>query len=73
MNTPKKNVQMTSKDQGFVNKFNVSFVSSWRRVTFKFWEMLTNASEVNLVAKIFFFPKNFELRAKFCGMQSKPG
>jgi hypothetical protein len=34
--------------------------------------MLKNVSEVTLVTKIF-FPKNFELFAKFCGVQSKPG
>jgi hypothetical protein len=42
---PKK-VQMTLKDQSFVNKFKVSL-----RVTFKFWVMLKNASEVILVPK----------------------
>ncbi len=39
--------------QGFV------CVPPRRRVTFKFLEVLKNASEVTLVAKIFFFPKNF--------------
>jgi hypothetical protein len=34
--------------------------------------MLKNASEVTLVPKNF-SPKNFELGAKFCGVQSKPG
>jgi hypothetical protein len=34
--------------------------------------MLKNASEVILDPKIF-FPKNFELCAKFCGVQSKRG
>jgi hypothetical protein len=42
-------------------------------VTFKFWEMLKNASEVTLVPKNIFFPKYFELRAKYCEVQSKPG
>jgi hypothetical protein len=42
-------------------------------VTFKFWELLKNASEVTLVPKIYIFPKDFELGAKFCGVQSKPG
>jgi hypothetical protein len=41
-------------------------------VTFKFWELLKNAAEVTLVPKIF-FPKIFELGAKFHGVQSKPG
>jgi hypothetical protein len=40
-----------------------------RRVTFLFWAMLKNASEVTLVPKNF-FPKNFELCAKFCEVQS---
>jgi hypothetical protein len=42
-------------------------------VTFKFWEWLKNVSEVTLVAKNIFFSKNFDLGAKFCGVQSKPG
>jgi hypothetical protein len=42
-------------------------------VTFKFLEMLENASEVTLVPKEYFLPKNVELRAKFRGVQSKPG
>jgi hypothetical protein len=36
-------------------------------------EMLKNASEVTLVQFFFFFPKSFELCAKFRGVQSKPG
>jgi hypothetical protein len=32
-------------------------VPPWRRVTFKFWDMLKNASEVTVVPKIFFFLK----------------
>jgi hypothetical protein len=36
--------------------------------------MLKDASEVTLVQKSdFFFHKNFELGAKFRGVQSKPG
>jgi hypothetical protein len=35
--------------------------------------MLKNASEVTLVPNIIFYLKNFELCAKFCGVQSKPG
>jgi hypothetical protein len=36
--------------------------------------MLKNASEVTLVPKnVFFFPKDFDLRAKIRGVQSKPG
>jgi hypothetical protein len=36
--------------------------------------MLKNASEVTLVPKKIFFPKNVELCAKFiCGVKSKPG
>ncbi len=55
-------------------------------MTFKFWEMLKNASEATLVptnifflklgnlsTNKYFFPKTFELRAKFRGVQSKPG
>jgi hypothetical protein len=34
--------------------------------------MLKNASEVTLVPKNIFFTKNFELCAKFWGVQSKP-
>jgi hypothetical protein len=34
--------------------------------------MLKNASEVTLVPKKILFPKNFELGAKFRGVQSKP-
>ncbi len=47
-------------------------VPPWRRVTVKFWEMLKNASEVTLVPKKHFFPRNFELRAKCRGVLSKP-
>ncbi len=74
MNEPKKkNVQMTLKGQSFVNKFKVSFVCLPEdSVTFKFWEMLKNASEVTLVPKNI-FPTNYELCAKFRGVQSKPG
>jgi hypothetical protein len=57
--------------QSFVSKFKVSSASlkfrqqvqsfvcvpPWRRVTFKFWEMLKNASEVTLVRKQIFFLK----------------
>jgi hypothetical protein len=42
-------------------------------VAFKFWEMLKNASEVNLVPKNIFFPKKIELCSKFREVQSKPG
>jgi hypothetical protein len=42
-------------------------------MTFKFWEMLKNVSEVALVTKKKKLPKNFELCAKFRGVQSKPG
>ncbi len=42
-------------------------------MTFKFWEMLKNVSEVTFVTKKYFFPNNFELRAKFRGVQSKRG
>jgi hypothetical protein len=35
--------------------------------------MFKNASGVTLVQKNILFPKNFELRAKFRGVQSKPG
>jgi hypothetical protein len=42
-------------------------------VFFKIWEMLKNVSEVTLVTKKYFSPKKFELRAKFRGVQSKPG
>jgi hypothetical protein len=35
--------------------------------------MLENASEVTLVPKKYYFPKNIELRATFRGVQSKPG
>jgi hypothetical protein len=46
-------------------------VPPWRHVTFKFWEMLNNATEVTLVPKTF-FTTNFEVCAnKFCGVQSK--
>ncbi len=41
-------------------------------MTYKFWEMLTNASEKCLRTKTYFLPKNFELCAKFRGVQSKP-
>jgi hypothetical protein len=51
MNEPHKNVQMTLKDQSFVNKFKVSFVCNPEDVTFKFCEMLKNAVEVTLVSK----------------------
>jgi hypothetical protein len=48
-------------------------VPPWRRVTFKFWEMLKNAcSEVTLVPKKYLYPESFELCAKFRWMQSKP-
>jgi hypothetical protein len=49
-------------------------VHPWWHVTFKFQEMLKNASEVTFVPKIILFLKKFELRAKFRGgVQSKPG
>jgi hypothetical protein len=35
--------------------------------------MLKNAPEVTLVPKNIFYSKNFELRAKFRGVKSKPG
>jgi hypothetical protein len=45
-----------------------------RRVTFKFWEMpFKKCLRGNLSTKKYFFPTNFELCAKFCGGQSKPG
>jgi hypothetical protein len=44
-----------------------------RRASFKFWEMLKNASEVTSLPKNIFLPKNFELSAKFRGVQCKPG
>ncbi len=47
-------------------------VRPWRRVTFKSCEMLKNASEVALVPKKYFLPRNFERCAKFRGVQSKP-
>ncbi len=48
-------------------------VPPWRRVTFKFWEMLKNASGVTLVPKRKKkIPKNFELCAKFRGVHSEP-
>jgi hypothetical protein len=51
-----KTVQMTLKDQSFVNKFKVSFVCpSEDGVTFKFWEMLKNALVPK--KKYFFFEK----------------
>ncbi len=53
----KKKVQMTLKDQSFVNKVSFVCVQPWRRVTFKFWEMLKNVSEVILVTKNIFFLK----------------
>jgi iron only hydrogenase large subunit-like protein len=52
-----KNVKMTLKDQSFVNKVSFVCVQPWRRVTFKFWEMLKNVSEVILVTKNIFFLK----------------
>jgi hypothetical protein len=63
---------MTLKDHSFVKKFKVSFSCIPEVVTFKFWELFKNASEVTLVPKKS-FPKNFELGAKFRGVQSKPG
>jgi hypothetical protein len=42
-------------------------------VTFKFWELLKNASGVTLVPKNIPSPKKFELGAKFRGVKSKPG
>jgi hypothetical protein len=50
----KKNVQMTLKDQSFVNKFSFVCVPPLRRATFQFWEILKNASEVTLVPKTIF-------------------
>jgi hypothetical protein len=55
MNEPqKKNVQMTLKNLSFVNKFKVSFVCIPEDV----WSLHPEI----------FFPKNFELSAKFCGV-----
>ncbi len=44
----------------------------WRRVTFKIWEILKN-DWGNFSTKKYSFPKDFELCAKFRGVQSKPG
>jgi hypothetical protein len=46
-----KTVQMNLKDQSFV------CMHPWRHVTFKFWEMLKNASGVTLVPKNIFILK----------------
>ncbi len=40
-------------------------VPPWRRVTFKFWEKLKNASEVTLVIKNIFFLKNLNFVRSF--------
>jgi hypothetical protein len=74
MNEPQKkrsNDLERSKFRKQVQSFGC--VQPERRVTFKFWEMLKNASEVNLVQKKKFFAKNSELCAKFRGVQSKAG
>ncbi len=72
---PPKNVQMTLKDQSSVNKFKVLFLCIPEDVwPSNFGKMLKNASEVTLVrTKNIFFPKNVEICAKFCGVQSEPG
>jgi hypothetical protein len=65
-----ENVQMTLKYHSFVNKFQVSFVCLPENVRpSNFGKCLKNASEVTLVPKKYFFPKNFEFCAKFCGVQ----
>jgi hypothetical protein len=70
--TSPKNVQMTLNDQSFVSKFKVSFVvlpeDMWHSNFGKFLKI----PQRTLVPKKNFFPKNFELCAKFCGVQSKP-
>jgi hypothetical protein len=49
-------------------------VPPWRRVTFKFWEMLKDASEVTLVPTNIFLPKIFNLVQSFVEyVQSKSG
>jgi hypothetical protein len=59
MSEPRKNVRMTLKDQSFV------CVPPCKRVTFKFWEMLKNASEVTLVPKNIFFLRILNLMQSF--------
>jgi hypothetical protein len=51
MNKPQKNVQMTLKDQNFVNKFEVLFVCHPEDVWLRY------VSEVTLVPKNIFFLK----------------
>jgi hypothetical protein len=48
-------------------------VPPWRRVTFKFLEMLKNSSDVTFVSKNIFFLKILNSVQKFRGVQSKTG
>ncbi len=65
---------MTLKDHSFANEFIVALVCLPEDVWHSYFrKMLKNVSEINLSTKKCFFPKNFELCAQFCGVQSKPG
>jgi hypothetical protein len=75
MNEPEKrsNDRERSKFRQQVQSFVC--VPPSRRVTFKFWEMLKNVSDVTLAPKIFsFFLKilNFVQSFVGCKLQSKP-
>jgi hypothetical protein len=64
---------MTLKDHSFVNKFKVLFVCIPEDVWPSNFGKCLKCFRGNLSTKEFFFPKNFELCAKFRGVQSKPG
>jgi hypothetical protein len=68
-----KNVQMTLKDQSFVNKFKVLFMCIPEDV--RPWNLgkCLKCLRGNLSTQKYFFTKNFELPAKFRGVQSKSG
>jgi hypothetical protein len=68
MNEPKKKKKRSndlerSKFCQQVQSFGC--VPPWRRVTFKIWEMLKNASEVTVVPKFYFLNDLYASRAKW--------
>ncbi len=72
-NEPQKTFKWPWKIKVSSTSSKFRFCASLMSCDFQILGTAWNASEVTLVPKIFFFPKNFELGAKFCGVQSKPG
>ncbi len=71
MNEPQKRSNDLERSKFCQQVQSFVCVYPWRLVTFKFWEMLKNASEATLVPKIISFLKI--LCANFRGVRRKPG